>query len=164
MIWERKGEGKRDRKINDERGLLIGCLLHALHWGSSLQPVHVPWPGIELWFISQHSVTSHAGWLAVLSFNLVIDLTNLSNNDNSVFLVSFMILLSHIPNPVKQNHVDPILSISWIYQLTMFTVVTRKLPHFQLALLKEPSHWPWPPSMPPCKLMTFLHSIYHRLT
>ncbi|KAK1336341.1 hypothetical protein QTO34_004147 [Cnephaeus nilssonii] len=35
---KRKGEGERDRNINDERESLIGCLLHAPYWGSSLQP------------------------------------------------------------------------------------------------------------------------------
>ncbi|ELK36593.1 Importin subunit alpha-2 [Myotis davidii] len=41
-IAERKEEGERDRNINDERESLIGCLLHVPHWGSSLQPGHVP--------------------------------------------------------------------------------------------------------------------------
>lgn len=36
---ERKEEGGKDRNI--------GCLLHVPHWELSLQPTHLPWPGIE---------------------------------------------------------------------------------------------------------------------
>nr|KAF6378449.1 inositol polyphosphate-5-phosphatase B [Myotis myotis] len=38
---ERKGEGERDRNINDEKESLIGYLLHPVYWGPSPQPRHV---------------------------------------------------------------------------------------------------------------------------
>ena len=47
LISEWKGEEESNRKINDERESLISCLLHAPHWGSSLQCEHVAWLGIE---------------------------------------------------------------------------------------------------------------------
>ena len=39
---------------------MCGCLFHALHWGRSPQPKHVPWLGIELvilWFKGPHSLS-----------------------------------------------------------------------------------------------------------
>ena len=38
---------------------MCDCLPHTPHWGPSLQPRHVPWPGIKpatLWFAGRHSV------------------------------------------------------------------------------------------------------------
>ncbi|EPQ13923.1 Cytokine receptor common subunit gamma [Myotis brandtii] len=42
-----QGGRERERNINDGRESLIGCLLHAPHWGPSPQPGHVPLTGIE---------------------------------------------------------------------------------------------------------------------
>ena len=38
---------------------MCGCLSCASHWGSGLQPRHVPWLGVKLatpWFTGQHSI------------------------------------------------------------------------------------------------------------
>ena len=54
-LFLEKGEGrKRGRETS-----MCGCRLHTLQWGPGLQPMHVPWLGIEpvtVWFTGQHSV------------------------------------------------------------------------------------------------------------
>ena len=54
-LFSERGKGRRKRGRETS---LYGCLSHASHWTSGLQPRHVPWLGIEPATFGSHPVLS----------------------------------------------------------------------------------------------------------
>ena len=110
---------------------MCGCLLHALHWGSGLQPRHVPWLGIgpaTLWF---------AGWRS----------THWATPARAMLPHSWMTISVHDRWDRKTAHICWTSSPTWTGNLLGFSLLHPRL----FPLLQTGDHigfgpqkpWPW---------------------